>query len=186
MFPKVFELERYYKGFGCPCDTCANQYKCDLYKTTPVCQLPQIKFCCNYLKNGGVMTKAKMEKQETLKEKIKEIDTRYIIDGYKIIKCINVDDYFDPFSGKIKVGLNPKERDGVLCCEKTIYARFTDVYRTVEEAERAVVDKKIEDLRRELQLEKEFTGKISKIVYIGFFALAGLNLFELLIRFIAK
>lgn len=182
-FPKFYELERHYKWFGCPCDDCAKQETCTLYQTTPVALLPQIKICSNYLKNGGVMTKIKMEKQET-----KKPDIRYIVEDYEVLPCINLGDvpvYLG--QSKIEVGIYPKTNDdGVIICRETREVYPYEIYDTVQVAEKAVIDKKIEDLYRELKAEKEFTAKIAKIVSIGFFALAVLNLLSILIKFIAK
>ena len=123
-----------------------------------------------------------------LKKELNKIDTRYIIEGYEIVKCIKSaeENSWNFFTGEIKVGLNPKEKNGVLVCDKSKYVHFANVYRTVEEAEKAVIDKKIKDLRDELLAEKQYISKINKIMYIGFFTIAGLNLLDLLIKIISK
>lgn len=123
-----------------------------------------------------------------LKKELNKIDTRYIIEGYEIVECIKSEDEnpWNFFTGEIKVGLNPKEKNGVLVCDKSKYVHFANVYRTVEEAEKAVIDKKFNDLRAELLAEKQYVNKIAKVMYFGFFAIAGLSILEILIKLIVK
>lgn len=114
--------------------------------------------------------------------------TKYMIDDeLEIVPCVELGATANIFGPKIKVGLRPEwvDKNSFTCTSTRIIAHF-NLFDTYAEAERKVLDKKIEKLQYAFMVERDRWSKTCKYLSIALYCFAGLEALAFFINLFTK
>lgn len=116
--------------------------------------------------------------------------TKYMIDDeLEIVPCVELGPDFGAyaFGPKISVGLRPEWVDNnSFVCSSWARVSPCDLFDTYDEAERKVLDKKIEKLQHAFIVERDRWSKTCKVLSIFFYIFAAIELVQFVVCLFGK
>lgn len=116
--------------------------------------------------------------------------TKYMIDDeLEIVPCVEIKAVDDPnsFFPKTIVGLRPEwvDNKSFTCSSRKRVSPF-DLFNTYAEADRKVLDKKIEKLQNAFIVERDRWSKTCKVLSIFFYIFAAIELVQFVVGLFGK
>lgn len=121
-------------------------------------------------------------------KKMTKNDTKYVVtDNMEIVPCVELGATADIFGPKIRVGLRPEWVDkNSFTCTSSMFVSHFDLFDTYDEAERKVLDKKIEKLQYAFIVERDRWSKTCKYLSIALYCCAGIGALAFFINLFTK